>query len=44
MVTGQPPFKSAYYNRVVKMIVGEEAQIDGLNVSEEYKILLKRLL
>lgn len=44
MVTGEPPFKSVYYNRVIKMIIGEEASIENLNVSEEYKVLLKRLL
>lgn len=26
------------------MIIGEEALIENLNVSEEYKVLLKRLL
>lgn len=44
LVTGDLPFKSNYYNRYVKLIIEQNIDIDGLKVSEEFKVLLKKLL
>lgn len=44
IVSGSLPFNSVYYNRMIKMITENEAQIDTLNVSDNFKSMLKKLL
>lgn len=44
LVAGESPFKSLYYNRIVKMITGEEIAIDSLKISDDFKMFLKKLL
>ncbi len=44
MVSGYLPFNSAYYNRMIKLITENEADIDRLNVSDNFKLMLKKML
>lgn len=44
LVTGEVLFKSLYYNRIVKMITEEDIAIDSLKISDDFKMLLKKLL
>lgn len=44
MVSGALPFNSVYYNRMVKIITENEAEINTLNVSENFKYMLRKML
>jgi serine/threonine protein kinase len=44
LVSGLLPFNCIYYNRMIKMITENEADIHSLKVSDDFKLMLSKML